>query len=448
MMKIVIVGAGKVGYTLAQKLTQENHDVIVIEQDDERRSIVEHHLDVMTIAGNGASPRVLSEIGLGDVGLMIAVTDSDEVNMIACVAAKQHGVPKVIARVRNTEYLEEDCQQFGRTLGIDLLINPEMVTAVEISQILKTPAALDVEDFAGGKVRLLEVKVRQNSPFSGVPLKDLPLPDNVLIAGILRKAKMIIPSGRDAIEDNDSVFFLGEKDAICRMEPHFDQTRSRVERILIIGAGRIGRNLAILMEKGGYTVKVVEKDRRRCEELAKAVNDTLVICGDGTDADLLAEEGIGDFDAVVCLTDDDKLNLLVALMAKNLGAQKTFARVGRPEFIPLMEQVGVDVVFSPRLLTAGAILRQVRREEVVALTLLEGAKAEAIEVDVRTGSPVIGKPLRDVKFPRQVLVGAVVRNGSTCIPNGKSVLEAGDKIVLFTLPDNAAKILDFVESKG
>ncbi len=446
-MKIVIVGAGKVGYTLAQKLTQENHDVIVVEQDDERRSIIEHHLDVMTLAGNGASPRVLSEIGLGDVGLMIAVTDSDEVNMIACVAAKQHGVPKVIARVRNTEYLEEDCREFGRTLGIDLIINPEMVTAVEISQILKTPAALDVEDFAGGKVRLLEVKVRQNSPFSGVPLRDLPLPENVLIAGILRKDRMIIPIGSDSVEDNDSVFFLGEKDAICRLETHFVQRRSKVERILIIGAGRIGRNLALLMEEGGYKVKVIEKDRRRCEELAKVVDDTLVICGDGTDADLLAEEGIGDYDAVVCLTDDDKLNLLVALMAKNLGAQKTFARVGRPEFIPLMEQVGVDVVFSPRLVTAGAILRQVRREEIVAVTLLEGAKAEAIEVDVRPGSRVTGRQLKDIRFPKRVLVGAVVRNGATFIPNGKSVLETGDRIVLFTLPDHAAKILDFVEGK-
>lgn len=446
-MKIVIVGAGKVGYTLAQKLTQENHDVIVVEQDDERRSIIEHNLDVMTLAGNGASPRVLAEIGLGDVGLMIAVTDSDEVNMIACVAAKQHGVPKVIARVRNTEYLEEDCRAFGRTLGIDLIINPEMVTAVEISQILKTPAALDVEDFAGGKVRLLEVKVRQHSPFSGVPLRDLHLPENVLIAGILRKDRMIIPIGNDSVEDNDNVFFLGEKDAICRLETLFLQKRSRVERILIIGAGRIGRNLARIMESGGYKVKVIEKDRRRCEELAKVVDDTLVICGDGTDADLLAEEGIGDYDAVVCLTDDDKLNLLVALMAKNLGAQKTFARVGRPEFIPLMEQVGVDVVFSPRLVTAGAILRQVRREEIVAVTLLEGAKAEAIEVDLRAGSRVIGQPLRDIKFPRRVLVGAVVRNGSTFIPNGQSVLEPGDRIVLFTLPESAAKILDFVESK-
>ncbi len=446
-MKIVIVGAGKVGYTLAQKLTQEDHDVIVIEQDDARRAIVEHHLDVMTIAGNGASPRVLAEIGLDDVGLMIAVTDSDEVNMIACVAAKQHGVPKVIARVRNTEYLEEDCRAFGRTLGIDLIINPEMVTALEISQILKTPAALDVEDFAGGRVRLLEVKVRHHSPFSGVPLRDLHLPENVLIAGILRKDRMIIPIGSDAVEDNDNVFFLGEKDAIGRIEQMFVQKRSRVERILIVGAGRIGRNLALIMENGGYKVKVIEKDRRRCEELAKIADGTLVICGDGTDADLLAEESIGDFDAVICLTDDDKLNLLVALMAKNLGAQKTFARVGRPEFIPLMEQVGVDVVFSPRLVTAGAILRQVRREEIVTVTLLEGAKAEAIEVDLRVGSRIIGKPLKDIRFPRRVLVGAVVRNGATFIPNGQSVLEAGDRIVLFTLPDHAAKILDFVESK-
>ncbi len=447
-MKIVIVGAGKVGFTLAQRLTQENHDVIVIEQDDDRRAIVEHSLDVMTIAGNGASPRVLAEVGPGDVGLLIAVTDSDEVNMIACVAAKQHGVPKVIARVRNTEYLEEDCQAFGRTLGIDLIINPEMVTAVEISQILKTPAALDVEDFAGGKVRLLEVKVREHSPYSGVALRYLPLPDNVLIAGILRHNKMIIPSGSDAVEDNDSVFFLGERDAIRELEAQFDQTRSRVERILIVGAGRIGRNLAQLMENGGYTVKVIERDKRRCEELAKVTDKTTVICGDGTDAELLAEEGIGDYDAVVCLTDDDKLNLLVALMAKHLGAQKTFARVGRPEFIALMEQVGVDVVFSPRLLTAGAILRQVRREEVVAVTLFEGAKAEAIELVVKAGSRVAGKPLKDIKFPRRVLVGAVVRDEATFIPTGNSVLAPGDRIVLFTLPDNAAKVLDFVEGRG
>lgn len=444
-MKIVVVGAGKVGYTLAQRLTQDGHDVIVVEKDEERRATVEHNLDVMTITGNGASLKILSELDLADVAMMIAVTDSDEVNMIACVAAKQAGVPKVIARVRNMEYMETDCQTFGRVLGIDLIINPEMVTALEVSRILKTPAALDVEDFAGGKVRMLEVKIRDNSKFSNLSIRQLDLPGNVLIAGILRKDKMIIPQGKDIIQAHDSVFFIGDKDAICGMEELFVETRSKVEKILIVGAGRIGRHLTLMLENGGYTVKVIEKDRHRCEELAKIVDKTMIICGDGTDVELLTEEGIGDCDAVVCLTDDDKLNLLVSLLAKHFGAKKTFARVGRPEYITLMEQVGVDVVFSPRLLTVGAILRLIRRGDLVSVTLFEGAKAEALELDVLHGSRLEGKRLRDIKFPSQALVGAVVRNQQTFVPNGESILRAGDRIIIFTLPETAEKVLHFIE---
>ena len=293
-MKIIIVGAGKVGYTLAQRLAQEDHDVIVIEQNSERRGIIESNLDVMTVEGNGASPQLLAEVGVKDVGMMIAVTDSDEVNMIACLAAKQSGVPKTIARVRNIEYLGTNSQHFETMLGIDLIINPEMVTAIEINQILKTPAALDVEDFAGGKVRMLEVKIRLHSPFSGIPLKDITLPPNVLVVGILRKGKMIIPHGSDTIEEMDSVFFLGEKEAIIGMEELFVLKRSRVERVFIIGAGRIGRHLAVLLEEDNYTVKIIEKDRQRCEELAKVVDEAIIICGDGTDVELLSAEGIGD----------------------------------------------------------------------------------------------------------------------------------------------------------
>ena len=447
-MKIIIVGAGKVGYTLAQRLAQEDHDVVVIEQNSERRGIIESNLDVMTVEGNGASPQLLAEVGVKDVGMMIAVTDSDEVNMIACLAAKQSGVPKTIARVRNVEYLGTNSQHFETMLGIDLIINPEMVTAIEINQILKTPAALDVEDFAGGKVRMLEVKIRLHSPFSGIPLKDITLPPNVLVVGILRKGKMIIPHGSDTIEEMDSVFFLGEKEAIIGMEDLFVLKRSRVERVFIIGAGRIGRHLAVLLEEDNYTVKIIEKDRQRCEELAKVVDEAIIICGDGTDVELLSEEGIGDYDAVICLTDDDKLNLLVALMAKHLGAQKTFARVGRPEYITLMEQVGVDVVFSPRLLTAGAILRQVRRGDIVSVKLLEGAKAEAIELDIIAESPLAGWKIRDIRFPRRVLVGAVVRKGNTFVPNGDSILNVMDRVVIFTLPEDASKVLDFLEGRS
>lgn len=446
-MKIVIIGAGKVGYTLAQRLTQDGHDIIVIEQSDERRAMIEHNLDVMTVAGNGASPKLLAEIGIADVGMMIAVTDSDEVNMIACLAAKQLGVPKTIARVRNNEYLEHDCQNFSKTLGIDLIINPEMVAAIEVSQILKTPAALDVEDFAGGKVRMLEVKIGIESAFSGVAVRQLTLPDNVLIAGILRKDKMIIPRGNDVVEAHDSVFFIGDTEAIYRLGESFAEKRTRVEKIFIIGAGRIGRYLTIILENSGYIVKVIEKDRRRCEELANVIDKAMIICGDGTDVELLVEEGIGDCDAVICLTDDDKLNLLVALLAKHFGAQKTFARVGRPEYITLMEQVGVDVVFSPRLLTAGTILRQVRRGDIISVALFEGAKAEAIELDISPACRLAEKRLRDVKFPRPALVGAIVRNGNTLVPNGDSIVKAGDRIILFTLPDYATKILTFIEGR-
>lgn len=446
-MKIVIVGAGKVGYTLAQRLTNEGHDIIVIEKNDERRGIIEHNLDVMTVSGNGASPRLLLEIGLKDVEMMIAVTDSDEVNMVACVAAKQSGVPRVIARVRNHEYLEDDCQTFGRVLGIDLIINPEMVTAVEVSRILKTPAALDVKDFTDDKVRMLEVKICIGSPFIGVPIRNLQLSSNVLITGILRKDKMIIPQGNDTIEAYDNVFFIGDKEIICGMEKLFIDKRTGIRKVLIIGAGRIGRYLTLILESSGYIVKVIEKDRHRCEELAKVVDKTMIICGDGTDVELLADEGIGDCDAVVCLTDDDKLNLLIALLAKNFGVKKTFVRVGRLEFIPLMEQVGVDVVFSPRLLTAGTILQQVRRGDIVSVTLFEGAKAEAIELDISSGSRLNGKRLRDIKFPRPALVGAVVRKGHPFVPNGESILSVGDQIILFTLPDYAAKVLDFIEGR-
>ena len=447
-MQVVIVGAGKVGYTLAQRLAQEEHEVTVIEPDEERRLIVQNNLDVMTIAGNGANPAVLVDSGISDADLMIAVTDSDEVNMIACMAAKQVGVKRTIARVRNQEYASTDRLNFNKSLGIDITINPEMVTAVEISQVLLTPAALDVEDFADGKVRLLEVKIRPESKLINIPLKDLTLPPQILIAGILRQEKMLIPNGSTMILPNDSVFFVGEHDAIKKFEGQFLEKRSKVERVMIIGAGRIGRHLAVLLEKVGLDIKVIDKDKARCQELAGLLENGITLCGEGTDIDLLVDEGVGEADAVVCLTDDDKLNLLLALMAKHLGAQKTFMRVGRSEYIPLMEKVGIDVVVSPRLITAGVILRQVRRGDVITVSLLEGAKAEAMEIIVCADSKVAGKKLKDVKFPRNCLVGAVVHENHAVVPDGNSVLYPGDRAIVFALPETVTKVVKYFEGRA
>jgi len=446
-VRIVIVGAGKVGFSIAQCLVDEGHDVVVIEEDENRRNIIQNSLDVMTIEGNGASPKVLTDPEVRSADLMVAVTDSDEVNMVACMAAKQVGIPQTIARVRNLEYVGKEEAEFHRMLGIDLTINPEYVTALEISRILFVPSALDVDDFADGKIRLLEVKITTDSILIDTPLSQLELPQNVLIAGILRKGTMIIPHGHDVLQPYDNVFFLGETLKINEYEKSFNDTLSGVEKVMIIGAGRIGRNLATVLEKEGMSVKVIDKNPERCQGMAKLLKKGNVFCGEGTDLDLLTEEGVGDADAVVCLTDDDKLNLLLALLAKELGAQKTIVRVGRTEYIPLMEKVGIDVVLSPRLITAGVILRQVRRGKVLAVSLLEGAKAQAMEIIVPSHGKIAGKKLKDAKIPRNCLVGAVMHNNAVCVPNGETVLYEGDRIVVFALPDTINKVVKYFEGR-
>lgn len=360
--------------------------------------------------------------------------------MLACMVAKRAGVARTVARVRSPEYVQKDQALFREWMGIDLLINPEMVTALEILQILKTPAALDVEEFAEGLVRLLEVKLRQESPLANIPLKKLTLPTNILVVGILRQDKMIIPMGDDVLLPGDHVFFIGEHDSIIDFEGQFTTKRSKVERVFIVGAGRVGRNLALLLEQNGISAKIIDKDPERCDTTACMLNKSIVLNGDGTDIDLLKQEGVGEADAIVCLTNDDKLNLLVALLAKRLGAKKSFVRVGRSEYASIMEQVGVDVALSPQFLTVGVILRFIRKGDVVAVMLFDGAKAEAMEVIVPRDSKVTGKSLASITMPPQSLIGMVVRDGKALIPDGTLVLKEGDRAIIFTLPDTAQEV--------
>lgn len=446
-MKIIVVGAGKVGYSVAQRLVKDEHDVYVIEQSPERIKNLENSLDVSLVQGNGSSLPLLREIGMDDVGMLIAVTDSDEVNLLACAVAKIAGIPRTIARVRDNDYLDAANKKVQDSLGVDLIINPEMVTAHEIMHVLQTPAALDVEDYASGAVRLMEFKMRHDVAYCGQTLKNITFPPSVLVVGILRNGEMIIPHGNSQLQAGDNVFFLGARDSIADIAKDFHELdRRAIKRVVLIGAGLIGRNLAILLAESGYIVKVIEKDMARCEQLAAMNDKVMVINGDGTNMELLEAEEISDNDVIICLTDDDKLNLLVALLAKHLGIPKTIVRVGRPEYITLMEQVGIDIVFSPRLLTSGEILRMVRRgENVISLSTFEGGKAEAVEVELTINSPIVGKALRDLRLPGKALVGAVVHEGSTIVPTGNTVLYAQDHIVFFTLPEHVNKLLTYLK---
>ena len=257
---------------------------------------------------------------------------------------------------------------------------------------------------------------------------------------------MIIPHGESILLPNDSVFFLGLKDGINEVEQEwFSNHATFHKRAVIVGAGLLGRNLAILLEKAGFTVKVIEKDIERCEALAAQVDKTIVINGDGTDFDLLEAEEVADNDVIIVLTDDDKLNLLVALVGKHMGIPKTVVRVGRPEYIMLMEQVGIDIVFSPRLMTAGQILRFVRSGEgVVSISTFEGGKAESIEILITEQSPVAGKQLKDIRLPGKALVGVILRGDDAIVPRGNTELLVGDHIVLFSLPESVTKLLNYL----
>ncbi len=449
-MRIIVVGAGKLGYSIAELLSQENFDVVVIDHDESQLAAVRSTLDVLTIAANGASPITMNDPDVRGADILIAVTASDEVNMVACILAKKHGIQHTVARIRDMQFMSEAKDYLKKNFDIDLMLNPELITAHEINRILMTPAALDVEDFAHGKIRLFETKVHKRSPFVGKPLKDIDMPRGVLAGMIFRDHRMIIPHGDDCFQPHDNAYFIGLPEEIEKFSQNFVQRDAhKLHRVIIIGAGRAGRALAPMLERQGVNVKVIDKNPERCRLMAEKLTRGVVLEGDGTDLDLLRDEEVADADVVVCLTEDDKLNLMIALIARHLSNNhtKTVVRVARNEYVELMEKVGVDVVLSARLLSASEVLAFARRGGVVSVSLLEGARAEAVEVIVQPGAPVAGKRLMDVKLPRECLVCAYVRDTEARIPNGNTVLRPGDSAILFIKTKFAQEVMKYFGKK-
>jgi len=447
-LRIVIVGAGKLGYSIAELLANEEFDVVLVDQDETRLEAAKNTLDVLTVTANGASPITMNDPDIRSADILIAVTAGGEGNMIACILAKKHGITHTVARIRDMQFLSEAKEYLKENFDIDLMLNPELITAREVYRILMTPAALDVEDFASGKVRLFETKVTRHSPLANIPLKDLEMPKAILAGMIFRDHRMIIPHGDDCLLPHDNAYFIGDPTEIEKFSETFVHRDARkLEHVMIIGAGRTGRFLAKMLDEADVAVKIIDTNRERSRLAAEALENGLAICGDGTDIDLLTEEGVADADAVVCLTEDDKLNLMLALLAKHLGAKKTVVRVARGEYVDLMEKVGVDIVLPTRLLSASEVLAFARRGGVVSVSLLEGAKAEAVEVIVQEGAPVAGIPLMDARLPRECLVCAYVRGDEAVIPNGTSVLLPGDRTILFIQTRFAQKVMKYFKGK-
>ncbi|MBR6755799.1 MAG: Trk system potassium transporter TrkA [Peptococcaceae bacterium] len=438
-MRAIIIGAGKIGYNIAETLSLEGHDVFIVERDEERKKIVDENLDVQAILGNGADSKLLESIEIEKADLLIAVTENDELNMLSCMLAGQYGVNKTVARVRNPDYDKDNKLATNPALNIDLMINPERVAANEIAKIIAIPEAVDVNYFAKGKIMMLELQIEADNPIVNKILRDIQIMHNdyhFLVAAISRKEEIIIPRGDDMILAGDRIFIIGRTDQMRSIEKGLGFTRKKVNSIMIVGGSRVAFYLAQLLEKKGLEVKIIEKDYKHCRVLATDLDEAIILNGDGSDIDLLQDEGVANADLFITLTEDDKLNVLVALMAKRLNAKKTIAQVRRSDYLPLLEAVGIDVTFSPRLLAAEAVLKFLRSQDFLSISVLEQGSAEVYEILIQERMKrLINKKLRDLKFPRGMLIVAILRDNDVIIPSGEDELLVGDRIIIFTVAE-------------
>lgn len=440
-MRIIVIGAGKVGYTLAEHLTQEEHDVTVIDKSDE---VIEHcsgSLDVICLKGNGANAKVLLEAGVDKANIVIASTESDESNMLACLIAKRLGARYTICRIRDPEFNES--QTFLQNeLGIDVAINPERATALEISRLLRYPFAGSIESFARGLVEMVEFRALEKDRIIGIPMKDLhqkvPGLPRILYAMVERNGSVIIPDGNFAILPNDKVFVSGDMVTITEFFRFLGRNNQKVRSVMVLGGGRISYYLSRIVVPMGIHVTLFELNPEKARRLSELLPKVDVVLGDGTDQELLQEQGVSQADAFIALSNRDEENLLTALYASRSGVPKTIAKNSRMTYMEILNDLGLDSVISPPYITTSTILRYVRAREngsgthVERLYRLIDGNAEALEFIARKGDPYIGIPLRDLTSRKGSLVSVIVHQGKIIIPFGNDRIEEGDHVVVIS----------------
>ena len=437
-MRIIIIGGGGVGFALARLLSGEDQDVVVVEKNPELARTINEELDVMVNCGNGASVIALEKAGIKNAEMLIAVTEVDEVNMVACMLAKKFNVPITVARVRNPEYYEGSSILTNEQLGVDIFINPERVAAYEIAKLIRTPNVEEIEYFAKGQIKMVSFFVDEDTKMIDQPLHKIPLPKESIVAAIERKnGDIIVPGGNDLINSGDKVFILGKKWDLNDISWLFQKKESSVIQVVILGGGRIGYQVAAMLEsnkKNSCNVKLIEKDVECCEEIASQLNKTLVLRGDATNLSFLEQEEIQDADVLVAVTGDDRTNILASVLAMQFGVQKTICEAINQEYIPLFHTIGIDHAISPRLLTASQILKLTRKGEILSMSLIEDGKMEIVELTVSPAAKVLHGKIKHAGIPKGILIGAILRNGKIIMPRGDDTILAGDNLIVFTRP--------------
>ena len=434
-MKIVIVGAGEVGFHIASRLAQENKDVVVIDFDPESLKRLSESLDVQTITGSGSSPAILEEAGIREAEIILAVTDSDEVNLVACLMADTLSpTTKKLARLRGADFDRYHDTFKINAPHIDTVINPDIEVVRTIERLMSVPGAVDVGEFADGRIKFVGVYLEPGSRLAGVRLADLPSilqEDRPLIAAVVRDDQLIIPKGDNHLRDGDLVYFISEEKNLFKHLSIFEKHATPVKRVLIVGGGRIGYRLAKQLEDKLLSCKVIEKRAPQCDFLAERLERTVVLHGDGSDQSLLVEENIHDTDLVVTLTSDEETNILTSLLAKRLGAKKTITQINKFSYFSLMSAIGIEQVVSPRLSAINTILQHIRRGKVLSAISIKGEEGEVMEALALATSDIVSKPLKKIAFPKGSMVAGIIRQEAIIIPSGDSVIEPDDRIIIF-----------------
>ncbi|TJY59932.1 Trk system potassium transporter TrkA [Sinimarinibacterium sp. CAU 1509] len=445
-MKIIILGAGQVGSTLAENLASEQNDVTVVDTKATALNELQERLDIRTVLGHASHPSVLRQAGADDADMIIAVTDSDETNMLACkIANTLFNTPTKIARVRATDYLKEE-KLFGPdALPVDLHISPEQLVTELIQRLIEYPGALQVVDFADSKVRLVGVKAYYGGPLVSRQLRELPqhLQDiDARVAAIYRRGRPIIPEGDTVIEAEDEVFFVAAREHAPKIIAELRRLDKPVKRVMLAGGGNIGLRLARALESSKIQVKIIEKFRDRAKFLSEQLEHTIVLAGDAANEALLREENIEDVDVFCAITNDDEANILSAMLAKRLGARKALCLINRVSYVDLVEGGSIDIAISPQQSTVSALLSRVRRGDVVKVHALRRGAAEAIEAVAhgdRHNSRVVGRRLEEIKLPPGTTIGAIVRGEQVIIAHHDTLIEAEDHVILFIVDKKRVK---------
>lgn len=436
-MRVIVCGAGQVGYNIARTLAAEDNDVTVIDQNESLVEKISSSVDVKGVVGHASHPDVLERAGAGGAELLIAVTYADEVNMVACqVAHSLFDVPTKIARVRAQTYLDPTwANLFSReALPIDIIISPEVEVARAIGRRLQVPGAFDMIPLADDLVRLIGVRCDAGCPVIDTPLRQLtPLfPDlNIVVVGIVRGARSFVPSGDDAMLVGDEVYFVAETSHVKRALSLFGHDEAAHRRVVVLGGGNIGMFLAQEIERSqAISAKIVEFNKQRAEYVAEHLAHTVVLNGDALDPDMLEEANVRSAEAVIAVTNDDETNILASLLAKRAGCQRTITLINKTSYMPLVASLGIDVVVSPRAITVSTILQQVRRGRIRSVHSLGEGFGELIEAEALETSGIVNKALREARFPDGVIVGAIVRGEKVIVPRAETVIRAGDRVIL------------------